>query len=476
MSLPCAVIVGRPNVGKSSLFNRILGRRAAVVADREGVTRDRHYQETVWNGRRFQVVDTGGFMPKNKDALGEQVRRQIETALDEAAMVLFVIDGKTGVTSGDEEFARMVLRRRCPAMLLVNKSERSSTALEAHAAWSLGLGEPRPVSAKSGFGMRDLLEDLVGRLPPTEAETEPDPTLRLAVLGRPNSGKSTLVNAMLGEDRVVTSEQAGTTRDSIDTEFEYQGRRVALTDTAGLRKKAKVSDEVEYFSNLRALEAIRRSQVCVLLIDAPEGIGEQDFRICQKVQEAGRGLIIVLNKWDIVDAGDKTFAHTVKDIQQRNPELEGIPFLAVSAKTGKRVAKIVELAMQVRLNLERVLGREKVIEFFADAMDHHPHPGTSQGPAELKRCCQVLVNPVGLAFEVGHPERILPSYTRYLRRRAQEYFGLDGVPIRIWFRSRFQLRTDEELTAYLRGNRQGFGEWLEAENSEAEPVEEKTAP
>lgn len=459
MNLPCVVIAGRPNVGKSSLFNRMLGRRAAVVSDREGVTRDRHYQVMEHNGKAFNLVDTGGFMPRDTDSIDGQVRDQIGAALDEADVVLFVTDGRAGVTAQDQEFARMVLRRNRPVVLVVNKSEKPETAREAVEAWSLGMGEPMPVSAVSGFGIRDLMDRFVDMLPDSEGLPPRDEALRLAVLGRPNAGKSTLVNALLGEERVIVSEKAGTTRDAIDTEFTYRGRRVVLTDTAGLRKKARVSDEVEKFSNLRALEAIRRSQVCLLLVDAPGDIGEQDFRICQKVVEAGKGLIIGLNKWDLVDAGDKTFDHKVKDILQRNPELEGFPFIAISALTGKRVQRVLDLAFEVKDNLSRVLGRENVIRFFQETVETYPHPNTSQGPARLLRCCQVMVDPVALAFEVSHPERVLPSYVRYLRRKALEFFDLKGVPLRIWFRSRFQLRTDEELESYVRGARPDLREW-----------------
>jgi GTP-binding protein len=257
MNLPCVVIAGRPNVGKSSLFNRMLGRRAAVVSDRDGVTRDRHYQVMELEGKAFNIVDTGGFMPRDVDSLDGQVRDQIGAALDEADVVLFVTDGRSGVTTQDQEFARMVLRRKRPVILVVNKSEKPEVAREAVEAWSLGMGEPFPVSAISGYGIRDLIERFAAMLPDSEGLPARDDALRLAVLGRPNAGKSTLVNALLGEERVITSEKAGTTRDAIDTEFSYGGRRVVLTDTAGLRKKARVSDEVEKFSNLTQLHRAR---------------------------------------------------------------------------------------------------------------------------------------------------------------------------------------------------------------------------
>ena len=459
MKLPRAVITGRPNVGKSSLFNRIVGRRAAVVANRDGVTRDRHYQDAEWHGHRFCIVDTGGFMSPSGNSMLDQVQDQIESALDEATLVLFVIDGLVGVTAEDEKFAKMVLRKKAPVILLVNKSEKVSTALDSHEAWSLGMGQPYPVSALSGFGMNSLLEEVTSRLPEVEVPEWTESELKLAVLGRPNAGKSTLVNSLLGEERLVTSDVPGTTRDSIDSEFEYKGFRVVLTDTAGLRKKAKVHDEVEYFSNMRAIESIRRGQICILLVDALLGLSEQDLRICQMVKQEGRGLFLILNKWDLADTGDQLFDKTVKEIRRRSPELEGVPFLAISALTGKRVHKILDQALIIKKNMEQVLGREEVIKFFEETIETHPHPGTSQGMVNLKRCCQVMVDPVALAIETPFPKRVVPSYVRYLRRKAMNYFALEGVPLRIWFRSKFQLRTDEELKTYLQGHRQGFEEW-----------------
>jgi GTP-binding protein len=468
MNLATVVIVGRPNVGKSSLFNRILGRRAAVVADREGVTRDRHYQSAEWSGIHFQVVDTGGFIPKDTDVLDTQVRMQIETAVKDADVVLFIVDGRVGITELDLTFARLIQRSNRPVMLAVNKAESRSVALEAPQYWALGLGEPWVISALHGDGVADLLDAVLEKLPTHPRSVPKEDRIRVAILGRPNAGKSTMVNSLVGEERVVTSEIAGTTRDAIDTEFEYEGRKFLLTDTAGLRRKARVKDEVEYFSNMRALEAIRRSDVCVLLVDAARGMEIQDFRICTLIQETGKGLIIALNKWDSVEAGDKTFDHMVRDLQQKNPDLEGIRFLATSGLTGRRLTRVLDEIIKVRNNLRRVLGRENVIKFFEEVVANHPHPATSLGPVILTRCCQVLVNPPALAFELNHPERIQESYVRYLRRQAYEMFQLEGVPIRIWFRSRFKLRTDEELQAYA-----DYG--TEAEDIEAEWGEEEEA-
>jgi GTP-binding protein len=435
-----------------------------VVADREGVTRDRHYQMAEWAGIHFQIVDTGGFIPKETETMDKLVRLQIEAAVADADLVLFLVDGRVGITDLDQTFARLIQRADRPVMLVANKAESKSVSDEAPQYWALGLGEPWPVSALHGTGVYDMLDALVARLPLKPRHRPREDRIKVAILGRPNAGKSTMVNSLVGEERVITSDVAGTTRDAIDTEFEYEGRKFLLTDTAGLRRKARVKDEVEYFSNMRALEAIRRSDVCVLLVDAARGMEIQDFRICTLIQETGRGLIICLNKWDAVEAESKTYDHMVKEIQRRNPDLEGFPFLATSGLTGKRLVRVLDEILKVKRNMAKVLGRENVIRFFEETVGKHPHPTTTSGPVILERCCQVMVNPPALAFEVSHPERVQESYVRYLRRQAYEFFDLDGAPVRIWFRSRFKLRTDEELQAWLDWGvdvQDPDGEWVE---------------
>ena len=479
MNLATVVIVGRPNVGKSSFFNRVLGRRAAVVANREGVTRDRHYQVAEWNGVHFQVVDTGGFLSKDLDSLNASVRKQIEVAVEEADVVLFLVDGRVGITEMDLNFSRVIQKADRPTILVVNKAESRNVALESSQFWSLGLGEPVSISALQGDNVADLLDMVLEKLPSKPRFIPREDKIRVAILGRPNAGKSTMVNSLVGEDRVITSAIAGTTRDAIDTEFEWEGHKIVLTDTAGLRKKARVKDEVEYFSNMRALEAIRRSDICVLLVDSVRGMEIQDFRICTMIQEVGKGLIIALNKWDVMEPESKTFDHMVKALKQKNPDLEGFPFLSTSGLTGKRLVRVLEEIVKVKANLGRVLGRENVIKFFEEAVARHPHPSTSLGPVILTRCCQVLVNPPALAFEVSHPERVQTNYVRYLRRQAYEFFGLDGAPLRVWFRSRFKLRTDEDLVSYINwGNvpTEVRDEWIDEEKKlQAGAEKEQTA-
>jgi GTP-binding protein len=315
------------------------------------------------------------------------------------------------------------------------------------------------------MGVADLLDKVVNSLPDHwEPSDDEAPPLRVAILGRPNAGKSTLVNSILGEERVVVSDIAGTTRDAIDTPCVIDGKKWILTDTAGLRKKARVKDDVEYYSNQRALEAIRRCDVCVLLIDTQRGMEIQDFRICEQVFKAGRGLVIGLNKWDAIEKGDKTFDHMVKALEEKAPDLEGVPFVSLSGLTGQRVHRLLSTVEEVYDSLTRILGRDAVAKFLEDAWAKHPHPTTSVGPAHLTRACQVHVLPPAIAFEVKNPERVLPSYIRFLKRQALEAFGLKGVPLGIWFRNRFRLRSDEDLRSYLRrGARPGAADWSSEE-------------
>ncbi len=447
--LPVVVIVGRPNVGKSSIFNRILGRRAAVVSDREGVTRDRHFQVADWNGSYFHIVDTGGFIDRTGEDLDEQVRLQIQAALAEADLAIFLADGLTGITDVDMRFARMVLKSGRKTILAVNKSERRNTQIESHQFWNLGLGNPFAVSALDGSGVADLLDEMVRQLPTIVRSPPDDHTIRVAILGRPNSGKSTLVNALIGENRLVTSAIAGTTRDSIDTEFEYEGHRMVLTDTAGLRKKARVSDEVEYFSNMRALESIRRSHVCILLVDAERGVEEQDLRIATQIEQSGKAMILALNKWDLIPAESKTFDHLVKEIVYNFPDLEWVPILSISGMKGKRLPRLLNEVVLVHQRMAQVFGRERVIEFFNQAIESHPHPGSNQGSIIITRCCQVTTHPPGLALEVARTDLVQPAYLRYLKKQAMDFFDLMGTPLKIYLRKRLELRSDENLQRFV---------------------------
>jgi len=450
--LPIICIVGRPNVGKSSLFNRILGRRAAVVSNREGVTRDRHYQEAEWLGTPFIQVDTGGYLPDDSvDELADAVRAQIFRAIEDADLVLFMVDVRVGPQTLDLQFARLVQKSGKPVILLANKAEKMEDRTEPWAFMGLGLGETRMISATTGYGMLSLMDEALALLPKNGARSSrgpaPDPDIiRFAVLGRPNAGKSTLLNRILGEDRLVVSDIPGTTRDSIEVEFNWQGRKFVLTDTAGLRKKAKVDDEVEIFSNMRSLESIKRSDVSVLMIDATRGLEIQDFRIMEQVRQAGKGLVLLFNKWDILDAKDsKSFDKLVKSIIEKEPMLEWVPIVAISALEGQRVHRVIQEILTVWTNCRRVLGRERLSEVFRLAVNNRPHPMKRSKPVRLDRACQIIVNPPVVAIETNHPDLVDEGYKRYLLKILFEEFQLLGAPLRLNFTTQLDLRKDEEL-------------------------------
>lgn len=449
-NLPVVCIVGRPNVGKSSLFNRILGRRAAVVSDREGVTRDRHYQEASWQGTKYTLVDTGGFMPDEQvDVLADSVREQIFAAVKDADLVLFMVDVRVGVTTLDQQFAKLILKTEKPVILVANKSEEPNDRAEGWAFLQLGMGNPRTVSALTGYATLSLLDEIILLLPKKEKSEEDEKVISFAILGRPNAGKSTLLNKMLGEDRVVVSELPGTTRDSIDCYFKFNGVNFKVTDTAGLRKKAKVSkqkDEVEIFSNMRTMESIRRSDVVVLMLDASRGFEIQDLRIITEIRKAGKGLILAINKWDILENKDsKSFDLIVKDIREKDPLFEWVPVISISALEGLRVHRLLQEIQTVYANGKKVIGRDRVAETFKAAIERNPHHSRSGHSVILKRACQILTDPPVIAIETQYPDLVDESYKRYLLKTFFEEFGLKGAPLKLNFDRNLHLRTDEDL-------------------------------
>ncbi|GHV14014.1 GTPase Der [Fibrobacterales bacterium] len=453
MKLPIVCIVGRPNVGKSSLFNRILGRRAAVVSDREGVTRDRHYQDAIYKGRNFTLVDTGGFMTDEQiDTLAGPVREQIFAAVKEADLILFMVDIRVGITALDLQFAKQILKTEKKVILVANKSEDIQDRSESFAFLKLGMGQPRTVSALTGYACFSLLDEVIELLPKTTSPVYGEMPVSFAILGRPNAGKSTLLNKFLGEERVVVSEIPGTTRDSIDCEFYWNGTLFKVTDTAGLRKKAKVAkqkDEVEIYSNMRTMESIRRSSVVLLLLDASRGFEIQDLRIITEIRKAGKGLVLAINKWDILENKDsKSFDKIIKDIRERDPLFEWVPVISISALEGLRTTRLLQEIQSVYANCHKVIGRERVAEVFKSAVEKNPHHSRGGHSVQLRRACQIMTDPPVVAIETPYPDLIDESYKRYLLKTFFEEFGLFGAPLRLNFDRDLHLRTDDDLMRF----------------------------
>ena len=437
MSQPTVAIVGRPNVGKSTLFNRLCGGRKAIVSDRPGTTRDRHFGTVEWNGRTFWLVDTGGLVPHSEEAMDVAIRRQVEFALAEADLIIFLVDGKEGVHPIDQAIADELRSVGRPMILAVNKlDEYPRQADDHHAFWELGLGEPQPVSAAVGRQTGDLLDAIVDRFPPAEAG-EGDDMINVAIVGRPNVGKSSLANKLLGEDRLVVSPVAGTTRDAIDTPLRYHGKLLNFIDTAGLRRRAKVEDEIEFYSTLRTQRAIERAQVCLLVVDAKDGLHNQDLRIATEAWEQGTGLVIVVNKWDLIEEKDANTAHRGEvELAEKAPFLADVPFVYTSALTGQRVRKVLDLIFEVAAEREKRVTTSQVNQLLETLVEKSGPPQKMGEEVRLLFASQVGVAPPVIAIISNRPDDVAESYRRYLEHGFREAFGFKGVPMRIKFGSR----------------------------------------
>lgn len=438
---PVVAIVGRPNVGKSSLFNRLSGRRRAIVADEPGVTRDRLYVPCTWNGKTFTLVDTGGMDPFDADELRNRVFDQARQALEEASLIMLVVDGQTGVHPLDSEVADILRRSKRPVLLVVNKAENQKVVDESYQFYELGLGDPWPVSAAHGTHSGDLLDHVVEQLGEFEPETEVEET-RLVLLGRPNVGKSSLLNRLTGEDRSLVHDVAGTTRDSIDTMLEFEGRRLRLVDTAGIRRKALVEEEVEYFSTVRALKAMKRSDVALLVVDAETGVVAQDKRVAGYVRKEGVASVVVVNKWDLLTQGMKPGAALEKQkrfSQQLVGELEFIaysPVLYVSALTGFNCEEILQAALDVADERARRIDTATLNRVVQEAMALRPPPSYKGRQLKVLYVSQRGVKPPTFAFKCNSGKLVHFSYRRYLENQLRDAFGLVGTPIEMRFLSR----------------------------------------
>ncbi len=442
MKLPVVAVVGRPNVGKSTFFNRVLGQRLAIVEDRPGVTRDRNFARADWAGRQFFVVDTGGMVEQSDEQMDQLIRQQVLTAIEEASVVVHMVDGRAGPHPLDYYIAERLRRTERPAVLLVNKVDNLGApgALAHHEFWDLGLGEPLPMSSISGKGSGEVLDAIVALLPEVEAE-EGEEVLRVAVIGKPNVGKSSLVNRLLGEERVVVSPEPGTTRDAIDTPLRYHGRTLVFVDTAGLRRQARIHENIEYYSALRTERSIERADVCLLLIDATEPIHNQDLKIAQKAWDAGCGLILVANKWDLVEKETMTAPAFEKALRQKAPFLQWVPILFTSALTGLRVQKTLSLVLEVAAERTRRVPTHEVNEVLRELYARSKPPHAMGRPVRLLYGSQVAVAPPTFVIWANLPEAVPESYQRYLHNGFRQHWSFQGVPLRINLRAR---REEEE--------------------------------
>ena len=437
MSRPLVAIVGRPNVGKSMLFNRLVGQRLSIVEDTPGVTRDRLYAECEWCGRKFDMVDTGGIEPSTDSEILLFMREQAQIAIDSATVIVLVTDIRTGVTAADKDVANMLLRSRKPVVLAVNKADSTgATDPAVYEFYSLGLGDPIPVSAVHGHGTGDLLDECLKYFPEDSGEEEEDDCIKVAVIGKPNVGKSSLINHILGEKRVIVSNVAGTTRDAVDTLYENQYGRYMLIDTAGIRRKSKVDERVEKFSVMRAQLAIERADVCLIMIDARDGVTEQDTKIAGLAHEAGKASIVVVNKWDLVEKETGTMEKMRKDIMRDLSFMSYAPILFISALTGQRTERIFELINFVNDQSNMRISTGMLNNVLADAQARVQPPTDKGRRLKIYYMTQTGIKPPNFVIFCNSRELFHFSYQRYIENQIRAVFGLEGTPIRIVIRQK----------------------------------------
>ena len=435
MPKPVVAIVGRPNVGKSMLFNKLIGKRVSIVEDTPGVTRDRIYGETDWNGRKFTLIDTGGIEPRTDNEILSFMREQANIAISHADVIVFLTDIKTGLTASDQEVANMLLRSGKPIVLAVNKMDSVGRVdPDYYEFYNLGMGDPIAVSAVHGHGTGDLLDACVSYFPPEEEEEEEEEYLQVAVIGRPNVGKSSLTNRILGQQRTIVSNVAGTTRDAIDSYFENETGKYVFIDTAGMRKKSRVDESIERYSVLRAQMAIERADVCLILIDAQEGVTEQDTKVAGLAHEAGKACIIVVNKWDLIEKDGKTMDHMREDIRRDLSFMTYAPILFISAMTGQRVERLFELIQYVNNQATTRITTGMLNNVLADAQTRVQPPADKGRRLKIYYMTQTGVKPPHFVCFCNDARLFHFSYQRYLENQLRNVFGLEGTPIRMTIR------------------------------------------
>ena len=434
---PLVAIVGRPNVGKSMLFNKLVGKRLSIVEDTPGVTRDRLYAEAEWCGRTFDIVDTGGIEPGTDSEILTFMRKQAEIAIQNATVIIFLCDIKTGLTASDQEVANMLLRSRKPVVLAVNKMDQvGTTNPDIYEFYNLGLGDPIAVSAVHGHGTGDLLDACLQYFPAEEDDDTPDDVVKVAVIGKPNVGKSSLINRILGEERVIVSNMAGTTRDAVDSYFENDTGKYLIIDTAGMRKKSKVDDRIEKFSVLRATMAIERSDVCLIMIDAQEGVTEQDTKVAGLAHEAGKACIIVVNKWDAVEKDDKTMKRMEDEVRRDLSYMTYAPIIFISAMTGQRVEKLFQLIQNVVNQAAMRIPTGVLNSVLADAQTRVQPPTDKGRRLKIYYMTQIGVKPPHFVIFCNDAKLFHFSYQRYIENQIRATFGLVGTPVRITIRQK----------------------------------------
>ncbi len=429
-------IVGRPNVGKSTLFNRLVKRREAIVDSVSGVTRDRHYGKSEWNGKEFSVIDTGGYVVGSDDIFEGEIRKQVQLAIDEADIILFVVDVEQGITPMDDEVAKILRQVKKPLFIAVNKVDNAMRDADAVEFYNLGLGDYHTISSINGSGTGDLLDAIVEKIPEEAEDVEVSELPRFAVVGRPNAGKSSFINALIGEDRNIVTNIAGTTRDSIDTKYNRFGFEFNLVDTAGIRKKSKVKEDLEFYSVMRAVRAIEHCDIAIVMVDASRGFEGQDEKIFWLAEKNRKGVVILVNKWDLVEKETNTMRDFENKIKQTIAPFTDVPIIFTSVLTKQRIFKAIETAVEVHENRKRRIQTSKLNETMLEIMQQTPPPATKGKYIKIKYCMQLPTHTPQFAFFANLPQYIKDPYRRFVENQLREHYNFNGVPISIYFRQK----------------------------------------
>jgi GTPase len=430
-------IVGRPNVGKSTFFNRLVEKRQAIMDNMPGVTRDRHYGYAEWIGKYFTVIDTGGYVTGSEDKFEAEIRKQVSMAIDEASAVIFMVDCRDGLTGFDKEFANIIRTFKKPVFIAANKADTPEKAMMASEFYEMGLdAEIFPISAENGGGTGELLDELVKTFP-SEGVEDPDAGIpRIAIVGRPNVGKSSLLNALLGTERSIVTDEAGTTRDAIHSHYKMYGNNFILIDTAGVRKKGKVRDDVEFYSVLRSLRALEESDVCIIVVDAERGLESQDVNLIALATRQGKGVVLMVNKWDLIEKDSKTSEKFKKDIQEKLAPIDYLPIIFASVLNKQRIFQVIEKAVQVYGNKTKKVPTSQLNDVLLREISHNPPPATKGKHIQIKYITQVQARFPSFAFFCNLPQYVIESYQRFLENKIRENFDFEGVPVRLIFRKK----------------------------------------